>query len=62
MGKSAISAAEKAGKILATDASSRSLRGAVWAELRTLRDGAVAAKGGRWMVKETANSKGGGKK
>lgn len=57
MAKTAVSAAEKAGKTMSSDASSKSLRGAVWREMHTLREGASMAKSGRWIAKDKPSKK-----
>lgn len=56
MAKTAVSAAEKAGKILSSDAGSKALRGSVWRDMQTLREGASVAKSGRWQAKGKAGS------
>lgn len=63
MAKNAVSAAEKAGKEISSDSSSKTMRNSVWQEMRTVREGASFASSGRWeSASKTSGTKLGGQK
>ena len=52
MAKVGVAAAERAGRAIASDKNSKVLRGAVWQELRPLRDSATAVSSGKWTKRD----------